>query len=98
MNKGKVKPPDYDDFKYCNECGTIVPLYEVKNQGKLEGIVEPSDNPVDRGDVITGLNDRKGRIKKLKMKQSRKQVDDEEVQKQLDKGYQLVKYIKTNPS
>jgi hypothetical protein len=45
LNKGEVKSPDYDDFKQCHECGTIVPLYEVKNQGKLEGIVEPSDNP-----------------------------------------------------
>jgi hypothetical protein len=36
MNKGEVKPPDYDDFKQCHEYGTIVPLYELKNQGKLK--------------------------------------------------------------
>jgi hypothetical protein len=71
----------------------IVPLNEIKKECELGGIVEPTDNPFDRGEVITGLNDRKeGRIKKLKRKQSRKQVDDKEVQKELDKGAELISY------
>jgi hypothetical protein len=93
-NKGEAIPPDYEDFKQCHECGEIVPLNEIKKEGDLGSIIEPTDNPFDRGEVITGLNDRdrKGRIKKLKRKQSRKQVDDKEVQKELDKGSELISY------
>ncbi len=98
MNKGEVKPPDYDEWKQCHECGTLVPSYEAKNEGKLEGIVEPDDNPFDFGKPeIKGLNDKKKRYQKLERKQSRRKIDDEEVQKELDKGYELVKYVKTNP-
>ena len=88
LNKGEVKPPDYDEWKQCHECGTLVPSHELKNEWQLSGIVELTDNPFDRGEVIMGLDKRK----KGKTKKRKKQVDDEEVQKQLDKGVELVSY------
>lgn len=49
LKKGEEKRADYDLFKQCPDCGTIVPVYELKHESKLEPFVEPISNSFDIG-------------------------------------------------
>ncbi len=96
-----VPPPDADEWLQCWKCGDIIASREAKKEGTISGIsgIEPIDNPHDFGKAqVLGLDDRKQRHQKVKRKQSRKKLDDAEVQKELDRGSELVRYIKTTNS
>lgn len=46
-------------FKQCHECGTVIPIYEVKKESKLQDFVDTSTNPFDQGKSIVGLDNKK---------------------------------------
>lgn len=71
-------------------CGQIVPIYEAKKESKLQYFVEPSDNPFDSGQTITGLGNKKP--KSSYQKQRQKVLDriatekDEDIKRELRRG------------
>jgi hypothetical protein len=44
-----------DQFLQCQQCGKVIPIYEAKHEQTLEGFAQPSDNPFDTGEEITGV-------------------------------------------
>jgi hypothetical protein len=64
-------PPDFDNFKQCGYCYTVVPIYEVRTEGTLFTDIESIKNPFDFGKtVMQGIHERglKNRIKQIKKK------------------------------
>ena len=37
--------PDADKWRQCHSCGTIYPIYQVKQEAELTSLTEPRDNP-----------------------------------------------------
>ena len=90
LKKGESLPPDHHQFKQCPQCGTIVPIYEVKHESKIQPFAEPVKNPFDIGTEILGTDSRATQRKKGKKRKSRfsyKHEDpDPEIQAAIDKG------------
>jgi hypothetical protein len=84
-------PPDAENFKMCWVCGLVVPLREIKQQGKIAGIkgIELISNPYDRKDVILGIES-KNRYQRLRKRQSKH--PDKEVQRLINQGWELQSY------
>jgi hypothetical protein len=51
---GQEKQPDHDDWKQCDTCGWLCPIYESKYEQALEPFAETTDNPFDeqKGQVV----------------------------------------------
>ena len=47
LKKGEVKPPDYDQFIQCYECGNVFPIYEAHYESQIKDSLETSDNPFE---------------------------------------------------
>ena len=45
IEKDQVKPPDYDQFIQCWECGNICPIYQSYPETEIKDSVETTDNP-----------------------------------------------------
>jgi hypothetical protein len=86
---GKV-PYDHDKWKQCHECGTIVPIYEVKKESRLVDFVETSDNPFDDENTIIGLGNRRSltaiQKEREKLLERIDQEKDEDIKRELRKG------------
>jgi hypothetical protein len=99
-DKGKrlPDPPNAEDFKMCWTCGLVVPVREVKIQGKISGIqgIETVDNPFDSQKSFIIGNDSKHRYQRLRKKQSKR--PDAEVQRLIDQGYELIAYSQDIPT
>ena len=85
-------PPDAEDWLQCWTCGYIIAVREAQRKGRISGIlgIEPIDNPYDFGKGVILGNDSKNRYQRLKRKQNKH--PDLEVQKLIDKGWQLTSY------
>jgi hypothetical protein len=85
-------PPDAEDWLQCWKCGLIIPTKDAKKQGKISGIqgIEILQNPYDYGKSLILGNDSKNRYQRLKRRQNKH--PDAEVQKLIDKGWQLTSY------
>ena len=88
--KGKrlPDPPDAEDWHQCWKCGYIVAAHETKPEGTISGIVEPIENPFDIGETQLKPIERKSRLNKGK----KKKHPDPEIQKELNKGSELIGY------
>ena len=98
--KGKrlPSPPDADSYRQCWTCGLVVPVRDVKHEGKISGIqgIETIDNPFDEKKGLILGNDSKHRYQNLKRRQNKH--PDKEVQKYLDDGYELTSYLSSMPT
>ena len=92
---------DSDTLLQCQECGTVYPSYEVKQEGKLTDVVEIPDSPADFGKVIirsiyksrkyTGKK-KKGTTDLKRIREELSKVKDKDLRRDLAKGGELISY------
>ena len=69
LKKGEIKPPDYDDFVQCWECGNIFPIHETHFESKIKDSVETTDNPFEGNEsIFLSTDNRKEQRRKGKQK------------------------------
>ena len=92
-------PPDADSWRRCWTCGLVVPTKDVKRESRISGItgIEILSNPYDEKKGLILGNDSRltSRIKNLKRRQNKH--PDNEVQKFIDDGYELISYQNYTP-
>lgn len=98
-NGKTIVPEDHDKWRQCHRCGSVYPRYNVKQESQLVDVVEPLHNPHDFGrGVIVGVGeirkfDKTGmRQYKRKRKQEISNINDEDLKKDIQAGYQLISY------
>ncbi len=90
LKKGEVKPPDYDQFVQCWECGNIFPIYQSYPESEIKDSLETTSNPFENSESIFLSTDsratqrRKGKKRKSRFKIGEHQ--DPEIQAAIDKG------------
>jgi len=90
LKKGEVRPPDYDDFVQCWECGNIFPIYQSYPESEIKDSLETVQDPFENSESIFLSTDnratqrRKGRKHKSRFKIGEHQ--DPEIQAAIDKG------------
>ena len=52
LKKGEIRPPDYDDFIQCWECGNVFPIHETFTESKIKDSVETTDNPFENESIF----------------------------------------------
>jgi hypothetical protein len=100
LNKGEVKPPDYDDFVQCWECGNVYPIFQTYPESEIKDSLQTTDNPFEGHESVflstdTRATTRRKRERSRKYrkgvhKYSSKRIDyeeqeDPEIQKEVDR-------------
>ena len=71
LKKGEVKPPDYNQFVQCYECGNVLPIYEAHFESQIKDSLQTIDNPFEESASIflsVGKRKLKGRWNKYQDK------------------------------
>ena len=58
LKKGEVKPPDYDEFIQCYECGNVFPIHETHFESKIKDSLETTDNPFENESILLSTDNR----------------------------------------
>jgi len=91
---------DADMWRQCYECWRIFPIYEVKYEGKLTGLIEAEQttNPFEQTkSAIVGLSNRDQRpTQKDRLRKIIKEEHDPEVRELLKQGYEIIEDYKYN--
>jgi len=91
------KQSDYDLWLECRNCGSLFQRYEVKVEPELEPIKQPSDGKQPKSQVIgTKPKKRTARGSNSRLKGNKWEIKDEELQRELKDGAQLVSYYSTD--
>ena len=80
LKKGEVRPPDYDEFIQCYECGNIFPVHETHFESKIKDSLETTDNPFENESVFLSTDSRKEQRRNGKRK-TRFKIGEHEDQK-----------------
>lgn len=101
LKKGEVKPPDYDNFVQCWECGNIFPIYQSYPESEIKDSLETVQDPFENSESIFLSTDswatqrrkrerrdhyRKDVYKYTSKRFADKDHEDPEIQAELDKG------------
>jgi hypothetical protein len=90
LEKGQVKPPDYDEFIQCYSCGNVFPIYEAHFESEIKDSLETTNNPFEGNEsVFLSTDNRATQRRKGKKQKSRFKVgenEDPEIQAAIDKG------------
>ena len=91
MKRYQPIPVDHENWKQCNECGLIVPVYELEKESSIKDVVETTDNSFDIGTSFLGIDSRtsiggKNARKKKERQKELEDINDDEVQRELAKG------------
>jgi len=89
LKKGEQRPPDYDQFVQCYECGNIFGIHETHFESKIKDSVETTDNPFEGNEsIFLSTDNRKTQRKKGKQKSRFKirEHEDTEIQAEINKG------------
>jgi hypothetical protein len=89
LKKGEIKPPDYDDFVQCYECGNVFPIYEAHFESEIKDSLETIQTPFeDNGSVFLSTDSRATQRRKGKHRRRFKigEHQDSEIQAAIDKG------------
>ena len=89
LKKGEIKPPDYDDFVQCWECGNIFPIHETHFESKIKDSIETISNAFEGNEsIFLSTDNRKTQRRKGKQKSRFKigEHKDPEIQAAIDKG------------
>ena len=96
--KSIPKPHDYDLGLECRNCGSLYQKQETKVEPELEPIKEPSTGPKGKVQKVEKKpKQRVGRASNPRLKGSKWEIKDEELQTELKDGAQLVSYYSTDP-
>ena len=66
LKKGEQRPPDYEQFIQCWECGTVYPLHQTFVEPEIKDSVETTDNPFDNESTFLSTDSRATQRKKNK--------------------------------
>ncbi|MDP9306021.1 MAG: hypothetical protein M3O68_06735 [Thermoproteota archaeon] len=58
LEKGQVKPPDYDQFIQCWEYGNVFPIYEAHFESEIKDSLETTENPFENESVFLSTDNR----------------------------------------
>ena len=90
LKKGEIRPPDYDDFVQCYECGNVFPIYEAHFESEIKDSLETVKDPFEGNEsVFLSTESRATQKRKGKKHKSRFKVgehEDPEIQAELDVG------------
>jgi hypothetical protein len=92
------KPHDYDLWLECRNCGTLYQKYETKVEPELEPIKQPSTGPKGKVQKVEKKpKQRIGRGQNPRWKASKWEIKDEDLQRELKDGAQLISYSSSDP-
>ena len=89
LKKGEIKPPDYDDFVQCHECGNVFPIYEAHFESEIKDSLETTANPFEGNESIFLSTDSRKEQRRKGEQKSRFKIGehkDPEIQAAIDKG------------
>lgn len=89
LRKGEQRPPDYDQFIQCWECGSIYPIYQSYPETEIKDSEETVQNPSDNESIFLSVDSRATQRRKDKKRKSRfsyKEYEDPEIQAEIRKG------------
>ena len=78
LKKGETKPPDYDQFIQCHECGNIFPIYEAHFESEIKDSLETVNNPFENESIFLSTDSRATQRRKGKKHKSRFKVGEHE--------------------
>ena len=90
---------DADKWRECTFCRRIYPIYEIKHEGKLVGLIEPETNPFKSTGDVVGLDNKnwdKRARKRQQLKERIKNERDPEIRALLKQGFDVTFYEDTN--
>ena len=89
LEKGQVKPPDYDQFIQCWECGNVFPIYEAHFEPKIKDSLETVNNPFENESIFLSTDSRATQRRKGKKRKSRfshkQEHEDPDIQIEIDR-------------
>lgn len=91
---------DADKWRQCTFCRRIFPVYEIKHEGKLVGLIEPEENPFKSTGEVTGLDNKifdRQQQRKEEIKKRIREERDPEIRKLLIQGFDIVFYEEVKP-
>ena len=83
---------DADKWRQCTHCRRIYPIYEIKHEGKLVGLIEPEVNPFKSTGEVVGLDNKiysKVETAKKKIRERIKNEKDPEIRALLKQGFDV---------
>jgi hypothetical protein len=98
---GKIEPaqPGDDQYLTCRNCGSTYAKHETRIDAEIGPIKEPMMGPKGKVQTVEKKpKQRIGRGHNPRLKGSKWEIKDEELQRELKDGAQLVYYYSTDPS
>jgi hypothetical protein len=89
LEKGEIKPPDYDDFIQCYVCGNVFPIYEAHFESEIKDSLETTDNPFEGNESIFLSTDNRATQRRKSKHKSKFKVgehEDLEIEAEIRKG------------
>jgi hypothetical protein len=101
LKKGEVKPPDYDKFVQCYECGNVFAAYQAHFESEIKDSLETVNNPFENSESIFLSTDnrasqrrkrelrdryRKGVTRQTSKRFHTDENEDRDIQSEIDKG------------
>jgi len=86
---------DADKWRECGFCRRIFPIYEIKYEGKLVGLIEPEENPFKSTGNISGLDNKHHNRTEERRKQIKERIKNErdpEIRALLKQGFDVTFY------
>ena len=86
---------DADKWRQCTFCRRIFPIYEIKHEGKLVGLLEPEVNPFKSTGEVSGLDNKnfdRVAIRKEEIKKKIREEKDPEIKALLKQGFDVTFY------
>lgn len=99
LGVGESRPADYDLFVQCHNCGTVYPKHETRIEAEIGPIKDPMTGPKGKVQAVEKKpKQRIGRGSNPRLKGNKWEIKDEELQRELKDGAQLVSYYSTDPT
>ena len=83
---------DADKWRECTHCRRIFPIYEIKHEGKLVGLIEPEVNPFKSTGEVIGLDNKvvdRNALRKEEIKKRIREEKDPEIKALLRQGFDV---------
>jgi len=90
LTKKTVIPSDARLWRQCHRCGLIIPIYNLKREGRLVSELKPLDNPFDIAHTKGIETNRLGKTKKRSREEDYYQ--DEDLKREIREGNQVLGY------
>ncbi|MDP9197086.1 MAG: hypothetical protein M3O24_00785 [Thermoproteota archaeon] len=91
------KPHDYDLWLECRNCGTVYAKHETKVEPTIEPVVDAKTSPFSKS-TIRGITNKKKRQRGTNPRiNTRDEITDDDVKRELKAGRILVSYSSTDP-